>query len=287
MDNLDTPGRVVAWYRANQRDLPWREAGTTPWGVLVSEVMSHQTPVARVSGPWRDWMATWPTPAALADASTADVLRAWGRLGYPRRALRLQDAAHAIVQRHDGVVPDDLDDLRALPGVGEYTASAVLAFAFGRRVVMLDTNVRRVLARLIEGTDRPTGTITTAERQTAAVLLPEDEQEAAAWSVAVMELGALVCTARRPACDACPVADRCAWLAGGRPESGVRTRSQAWHGTNRQCRGAIMAALRASSEPVPLSDIAWPDPEQLSLAARTLVHDGLATELSGALALPD
>ncbi len=241
---------VVAWYRAHARDLPWREPGTTAYGILVSEVMSQQTPVSRVAPAWQEWMRRWPTPAGLASAPTAEVLRVWGRLGYPRRALRLIEAARAVVERHDGELPEDLDALLALPGVGEYTAGAVLAFARGRRALVLDTNVRRVLARAGGGEALPAPSLTRAERERARALLPAGDAEAAEWSVAVMELGALVCTARDPRCEECPWREQCAWLASGRPadEHAARRRTQAWHGTDRQARGLVMAQLRAADD---------------------------------------
>ena len=159
----------MTWYDAHARDLPWRRPGTTPWEVLVSEVMSQQTPVARVVPAWQEWMRRWPGPAELAQAPTAAVLRVWGRLGYPRRALRLIECARSVVEQHGGVLPDDLDALLALPGVGEYTAGAVLAFAHGRRALVLDTNVRRVLARAVGGQALPAPSLNRAERERALV----------------------------------------------------------------------------------------------------------------------
>lgn len=290
---------VIAWYRAHARDLPWRAPGTTAYGVLVSEVMSQQTPVARVAPAWQEWMRRWPTPADLAAAPTADVLRVWGRLGYPRRALRLIEAARAVVERHDGELPEDLDALLALPGVGEYTAGAVLAFAHGRRALVLDTNVRRVLARAVGGASLPAPGLTRAERERARELLPADDAEAAEWSVAVMELGALVCTARDPRCRECPWRERCAWLAAGRPadEHAARRRTQAWHGTDRQARGLVMAQLRAADdgEALPREALlgaasvagahrgAAADPAQPARALAGLLADGLiATDDDGA-----
>ncbi|RMI03391.1 A/G-specific adenine glycosylase, partial [Cellulomonas triticagri] len=206
---------VVAWFDVHARDLPWRAPDRTPWGVLVSEVMLQQTPVVRVEPAWRAWLARWPEPADLAAASPADVLRAWDRLGYPRRALRLQDCARALVERHGGQVPDDEEALLALPGIGSYTAAAVRAFAFGRRSVVLDTNVRRVLARVAEGVALPAPALTVGERRLAEEYVPADDAGAARWAAASMELGALVCTARAPRCGACPVADACAWRRAG------------------------------------------------------------------------
>lgn len=291
---------VIAWYDAHARDLPWRLPGTTPWEVLVSEVMSQQTPVARVIPTWQEWMRHWPGPAELAQAPTAEVLRVWGRLGYPRRALRLIECARSVVEQHDGVLPDDLDALLALPGVGEYTAGAVLAFAHGRRALVLDTNVRRVLARAVGGQALPAPSLNRAERERALHLLPDDDATAAHWSVAVMELGALVCTAREPDCGACPWRSSCAWLAAGRPADihAGRRRTQAWHGTDRQARGLVMALLRETPDGQPVEAGALvacaaragsrstggaPDPDQPRRALATLLADGLiATDDDGA-----
>ena len=198
---------IVSWYAANARPLPWRAAGTSPWQVLVSEVMLQQTPVSRVLPVWLEWSRRWPTPRCLAEAPVGDAIRAWGRLGYPRRAVRLHASAVACVERHDGQVPSSVDELLALPGVGDYTAAAVAAFAFGQRQPVLDTNVRRVHARLLDGQAyERAGTVTVAERERALALLPEAGPEAARASVAVMEFGALVCTARAPQCQQCPAA---------------------------------------------------------------------------------
>ncbi|MFE5308768.1 A/G-specific adenine glycosylase [Isoptericola sp. NPDC056605] len=274
--------RTVAWFDDAARDLPWRRPDRTPWGVLVSEVMLQQTPVVRVEPVWRVWLERWPTPADLAAAPTADVLRAWDRLGYPRRALRLQQCAAAIVARHDGGVPDDEEALRALPGIGEYTAAAVRAFAFGRRSVVVDTNVRRVLARTLGGTALGAPSPTAAERGLAAGVVPDDEATAARWAAASMELGAVVCTARAPRCGACPVADLCAWRAAGHPPDAHahRRRTQAWHGTDRQVRGRVMAALRAAVEPVPRALLAdsGPDQGQVDRCLGGLVEDGLVEQ---------
>jgi A/G-specific adenine glycosylase len=270
--------RVLGWYAEHARPLPWREPSCSPWGVLVSEVMSHQTPVARVEPVWREWMLRWPTPADLAAESPGEVVRAWGRLGYPRRALRLREAAVAIVERHAGVVPDAEDALRALPGVGAYTAAAVAAFAFGRRSVVVDTNVRRVLARVVQGREHAAPALTAAESALAASLVPDDPATAATWNVAVMELGALVCSARAPRCDACPVLDLCAWVAAGRPaHDGPPRRGQAWHGTDRQVRGALLQVLRESAGPVPRASLesAGPDPAQVERCIASLIEDGL------------
>ena len=165
--------------------------------MLVSELMLQQTPVARVLPVHEAWLERWPTPADLAAEPSGEAVRAWGRLGYPRRALRLHAAAVAIVERYDGEVPDSYDELLTLPGVGDYTAAAVASFAFGRRHVVLDTNVRRVFARALGGRRVPGGLGDARPSATLATsVLPEDDSTAATWAVAVMELGALVCTAR-------------------------------------------------------------------------------------------
>lgn len=268
-------GELHAWFDTHRRNLPWR--GGTPWGVLVSEIMLQQTPAARVEPRWLEWMRRWPSPSGLAAAPTPEVLRAWDRLGYPRRALRLKAAAAAIVERHHGVVPEDEEALLALPGVGRYTAAAVMAFAFGRRSLVLDVNVRRVLARLDAGVEHPPAHESAAERRSAWAWVPTDDAAAAAWSASAMELGATLCTARAPRCDLCPVARHCRWLAAGRPaHDGPPRRGQPWQGTDRQCRGTIMAALRQASEPVPLAEIAWHDGGQLARCASALIADGLA-----------
>jgi A/G-specific adenine glycosylase len=281
---------VIAWFERAGRDLPWRRPDRTPWGVLVSEVMLQQTPVARVLGPWQAWLARWSTPRALAEAAPADVLRAWGRLGYPRRALRLHEAAGAIVRAHGGRVPDDEATLRHLPGLGAYTAAAVAAFAFGRRTVVLDTNVRRVLGRAVAGVALPPPAPRAAERSLAQAVLPVDAPASVAWNAGAMELGALVCTARGPACDACPLAERCAWLAAGRPADpwADRRRVQPWHGTDRQVRGRLMAALREAPDGIGLEAARSlaADQAQADRAIAGLVADGLAATTGQRLHLP-
>jgi A/G-specific adenine glycosylase len=269
---------VLRWYADNARALPWRAASTTAWGVFVSEVMAQQTPVARVQPVWLEWMRRWPAPAHLAAEPPGEVIRAWGRLGYPRRALRLREAAVAMVDLHGGQVPSDEVALRALPGVGAYTAAAVAAFAFGRRTTVVDTNVRRVLVRVVEGREHAAPALTAAESALAASLVPVDEAVAATWNVAVMELGALVCRARGPLCDECPLIERCAWVRAGRPaHDGPVRRGQAWHGTDRQVRGAVLQLLRESSRPVPRAALshAGSDAGQLDRCIASLVEDGL------------
>src|SRR6516165_10898735 len=258
---------LLDWFSRNARDLPWRAPGTTPWSVLVSEIMLQQTPVARVVPAHRSWLARWPAPAALAAEPAGEAIRQWGRLGYPRRALRLHETATIVTVRHGGIVPDDIDALLALPGIGSYTAAAVASFAFGQRHAVLDTNVRRVLARLMRGHPRAPASPPVMEVRLAESLLPAEPGLAPRWSVAVMELGALVCTADRPRCPDCPVVGGCAWHRAGQPADDPdlgRRRSQGYEGTDRQCRGRLLAVLRDADGPVPAGrlDAAWPDEDQ-------------------------
>ena len=287
MNDLHAP--VLDWYADHARDLPWRGPGATPWAVIVSEFMLQQTPVSRVLPVFESWMNTWPTPSALATTPSGEAVRAWGRLGYPRRALRLHAAATAIVDRHGGEVPSGHDELIALPGVGDYTASAIASFAFGARHPVLDTNVRRVLARAVSGVEFPPASVTRAERTLADSLVPEEQP--ATWAVAVMELGALVCTAASPRCATCPVSDRCAWNTAGRPAyDGPPRRGQAWAGTDRQVRGRLMAVLRGAEGSVARTrlDAAWSDPVQRARALQSLLADGLVVETDGdRYSLPD
>jgi A/G-specific adenine glycosylase len=281
---------VLGWYAENARDLPWRRPDATPWGVLVSEFMLQQTPVSRVLPVWTEWLTRWPAPASLAAAPSGEAVRAWGRLGYPRRALRLHGSAVAIVDRHAGRVPESYDSLLALPGVGAYTAAAVASFAFRQRHAVLDTNVRRVLARMIGGEEYPPTAQTAAELRLAESLLPLEPAVAARWAVAVMELGALVCTARTPRCADCPVLESCAWRLAGKPGyDGPPRKGQSYAGTDRQCRGRLLAVLRNATGPVekPELDIVWADPIQRERALDGLVSDGLVEPLhDGRYALP-
>ncbi|GAB2963139.1 A/G-specific adenine glycosylase [Nonomuraea fastidiosa] len=279
---------VLDWYEDNARDLPWRAPDATPWGVLVSEIMLQQTPVVRVLPVWHEWMERWPTPKALAAEQPGEAVRHWGRLGYPRRALRLHACARAITEEHGGEVPSDHDTLLSLPGIGEYTAAAVASFAFGGRHAVLDTNVRRVFARAIRGEEYPPAATSAAERRLAESLLPE--LGAPRWGVAVMELGALVCTARSPRCADCPITSLCAWrLAGKPPHEGPARKGQTYAGTDRQCRGRLLAVLREAHGPVPKSalDVVWDDAVQRERALDGLIADGLAEVLDdGTYRLP-
>ncbi len=280
----ETAERLTAWFDAHARDLPWRRPEAGPWGVLVSEVMLQQTPVSRVEPIWYRWLARWPRPAALAADPPAEAIREWGRLGYPRRALRLHECAGAIVTRHAGEVPDDLDALLALPGIGGYTARAVAAFAFGQRQPVVDTNVRRVVARAVAGEADAGPATTAADLSAVLALLPETPARAARASAALMELGALVCTARTPRCVACPLSGTCAWRrAGHPPQDGPSRRPQQYAGTDRQVRGLLLAVLRDATGPVPAArlDLIWPDAAQRTRALASLVDDGLVRALTG------
>jgi A/G-specific adenine glycosylase len=278
---------VAEWYAAAARDLPWRRPGTSPWAVMVSEFMLQQTSVARVLPVYEAWLERWPTPAALAAETSGEAVRAWGRLGYPRRALRLHACAVAITEQHGGNVPHAYDALRALPGIGDYTAAAIASFAFGRSHAVLDTNVRRVLGRAVAGTEFPAAAVTRAERDLAASLVPVRDPEV--WAVAVMELGALVCTAARPACDACPIVTDCAWHQAGRPAyDGPARRGQAYAGTDRQCRGSLLAVLRDADGSVRKErlDAVWADETQRERALASLLDDGLVEQEGQNYSLP-
>lgn len=213
--SLHTP--VIGWFDQHARDLPWRRPEAGAWGVMVSEFMLQQTPVNRVLPVYEQWLARWPRPADLAADPPGEAVRAWGRLGYPRRALRLHGAAQAIAERHGGDVPSEHAQLLALPGIGEYTAAAVASFAYRQRHAVLDTNVRRVFARAATGIQYPPNATTAAERKLARALLPDEDERAAQWAAATMELGALVCTAKNEDCTRCPIAEQCAWRLAGKP----------------------------------------------------------------------
>jgi len=270
---------VLHWYAEHARDLPWRAPGASPWAVLVSEVMLQQTPVSRVEPVWRTWMERWPTAQRLAAEPPGEAVRAWGRLGYPRRALRLHACAVAIQTRHEGRVPSTEADLRGLPGIGTYTAAAVAAFAFGARTAVVDTNVRRVLARAVSAEALPAPSLNRREIAVAQEALPPDPERSVRWNVAVMELGALVCTARSPRCDICPIRSRCAWVQRGRPEySGPPHRGQTWHRTDRQCRGRLLQLVREHDAWLPHEAFVatWPDDDaQRERCLSALVSEGL------------
>lgn len=274
---------LLIWYSEAQRDLPWRRPGVSAWQILVSEFMLQQTPVARVEPIWLDWVARWPTPSATAAASAGELLRAWGKLGYPRRAKRLHECATAIATAHDDEVPDDVDTLLTLPGVGTYTSRAVACFAYGRRVPVVDTNVRRVVARAVHGrADSPASIRDLADVE---ALLPKDER-APAFSIALMELGATVCSARSPRCGVCPLSV-CAWRSAGFPPGGEPARKpQGYAGTDRQVRGRLLDVLRANAAPVTRAqlDVAWlSDTAQRDRALDSLLTDGLVEQTRAGL----
>jgi A/G-specific adenine glycosylase len=281
---------VLAWYPAAARDLPWRRRETTPWGVLVSEFMLQQTPVPRVGPVWQEWLTRWSRPSALAAAARADVLRAWGRLGYPRRALRLHEAARVIAREHGDRVPADVAVLESLPGIGSYTARAVATFGYGIRCPVVDTNVRRVVARAVHGRADAGPARTAVDLADVDALLPAAPADAAVVSAGLMELGAVVCTARAPRCGACPAFTVCAWVAAGRPEyDGPRRAVQGFAGTDRQVRGLLLDVLRGATDPVQRTalDAAWPDTAQRDRCLDSLLVDGLAEQLDdGRFALP-
>lgn len=275
---------VIGWFDQHARDLPWRRPEAGAWGVMVSEFMLQQTPVSRVIPVYEQWLARWPRPADLAAEPPGEAVRAWGRLGYPRRALRLHGAAQAITERHGGDVPSEHGQLLALPGIGEYTAAAVASFAYGQRHPVLDTNVRRVFARAATGIQYPPNATTAAERKLARALLPDEDERAARWAAATMELGALVCTAKNEDCTQCPIATQCAWRLAGKPaHEGPPRRGQTYAGTDRQVRGRLLAVLREAVTPVSQAalDTVWDEPVQRARALDGLVADGLVEPLPG------
>ncbi|WBP93958.1 A/G-specific adenine glycosylase [Mycolicibacterium neoaurum] len=277
------PGELLAWFDTAERDLPWRRPEVTAWQILVSEFMLQQTPVNRVEPIWLDWIARWPTPSATAAASAADVLRAWGKLGYPRRAKRLHECAAVVAAEHGDVVPADVETLLGLPGVGTYTARAIACFAYRQRVPVVDTNVRRVVARVVHGVaETPARAGDLAE---VAALLPEG-LAAPRFSAALMELGAIVCTARNPRCGICPLS-ACRWKSAGYPPASTPARRvQRYAGTDRQVRGRLLDVLRAGTGPVTRAqlDVAWlTDTAQRDRALDSLLTDGLVEQTSTGL----
>ncbi|ULN47137.1 A/G-specific adenine glycosylase [Mycolicibacterium goodii] len=268
---------LLGWYDRERRDLPWRRPGVTAWQILVSEFMLQQTPVARVEPIWLAWIERWPTPSATAAAGSAEVLRAWGKLGYPRRAKRLHECAVVISTEYDDVVPRDVDTLLTLPGIGAYTARAVACFAYQASVPVVDTNVRRVVTRAVHGAaDAPAST---RDLDMVAALLPSDDT-APTFSAALMELGATVCTARSPRCGICPLS-HCGWRSAGFPASTVARRVQRYAGTDRQVRGKLLDVLRDSTSPVTRAqlDVVWlTNPAQRDRALDSLLVDGLVEQ---------
>jgi A/G-specific adenine glycosylase len=275
---------VLAWFDENKRDLPWRKS--TPWGVMVSEFMLQQTPVSRVLPIWSEWMERWPTPKDLAAAKKSDLLKAWGRLGYPRRALRLHEAATAIATTHNNQIPNTEAELRKLPGVGEYTAAAIMAFAHKERSLVLDVNIRRLFTRAIDGQEFPPLHITNHERQVRTELIPAN---AHTWAAATMELGALVCTATNPDCERCPISSHCLWRANRYPISEIKKKpTQKWHGTDRQCRGTIIEYLRNNQSATEKKlQSTWDNHSQLEKCLASLIDDGLIQKQRNSYLLVD
>ncbi len=271
---------ISVWFGDNARDLPWRRDGFSAWGTLVSEFMLQQTPVNRVIPRLAEWLERWPTPTDLASVPPGEAVRAWASLGYPRRALWLHAAAVQITERHGGIVPEDVDDLLALTGIGDYTARAVAVFAYGHRHPVVDTNTRRVIARAVAGQAQPAPPSRTRDLESMSALLPAEPVAAAVFNAAIMELGAIVCTSRSPRCETCPIRDACAWRAAGYPAyTGPKKAVQKkFEGSDRQVRGLIMAELRATHHPVTDGEIdtVWPDAEQRDRALAGLLADGLA-----------
>lgn len=287
---------VIDWFDREARVLPWRHdvAGNIgPWAVLVSEFMLQQTQAARVVPLFEEWMARWPKPSDLARESPGEAVRAWGRLGYPRRALWLHRAAVQIASDHGDEVPRDLETLLSLTGIGPYTARAVASFAFADRHPVVDTNTRRVLARSVHGIAAAAPPSAT-DLKDMEELLPVDPVLARYFNSAMMELGAVVCAARVPLCDACPIAAWCEWRASGYPENAPTIRRQpAFAGSDRQVRGRIMALLRHTSESVTQKaaleaavEGGVRDDLQALRAYDSLIFDGLLVEYNGRVRLP-
>lgn len=276
---------VLGWGLPRLRDLPWRQT-RDPWAILVSEVMAQQTQVARVVPKWVEFMESFPTPEACAAAPLGDVLRLWQGLGYPRRARNLHAAAGRVVEL--GRFPDTLDGLRALPGVGPYTARAVLAFAFEAEAAVVDTNVARVLARVA-------GRTMTAREVQAAADASLAAGEPWAWNQCVMELGALLCRPTAPECGSCPLAEQCAWgLDPARPDpaigsAGVSARQARFEGSDRQARGRLLRALADGPVRVDaVAQVVGRAPEVAGRIVAGVLADGLCVrdDEHGVLALP-
>jgi A/G-specific adenine glycosylase len=288
-------GAVLAWGGRQLRDLPWRRT-RDPWAVLVSEVMAQQTGVDRVVPYYEAFLARFPDPPTCAAAPAGAVLTLWSGLGYNRRAVHLHACARAITTRHGGRVPDDLDALLALPGIGPYTARAVLAFAFERPVGVVDTNVGRVLARWSGRSLRPAEAQAAADARATAAAGGAAGGPAWLWNQAVMELGARVCTRRAPDCTRCPVAGGCAWGRAGQPapdpadgSAGVGTGQPRFEGSDRQGRGRLVNALRYGpvKREVLAQVMGWPDDEaRAERVAQSVVADGLAERRGTTLRLP-
>lgn len=281
---------LIAWWVDHGRDLPWRRS-RDPWAVLVSETMLQQTQVARVTERWERFLRRFPTVAACAASPRSAVVDEWAGLGYNRRAVFLHRAAQDCVDRFGGELPTSLPELQSLPGIGPYTARAVLVFAHERDIGLVDTNAGRFVARAVAG-----ASLTPAVAQTVADdAVPEGWGWT--WGQAVFDLGATVCHKRSPACDRCPIRGSCAWAAAGFPQpdpvegsAGVSAPQSRFEGSDRQGRGRLVDALRrrgvADHE---LADVmGWPDdPQRAKRVAVSLIDDGLAVHDNGRWHLPD
>ena len=287
----DVQREILDWFQQHRRDLPWRHT-RDPYAIMVSEIMLQQTQVDRVIPYWREWLERWPTVHQLASAPVADVIRAWKGLGYNRRAVNLQRAAQAVVDR-GGEFPQTVEGLRALPGIGPYTAGAIACFAFEQDVPFIDTNMRRVLHRIFVGVDIPKPTISDKEvLSIAADAIPAGEGWT--WNQAIMEFGAIQCTARKPLCLTCPVQEECrafpeiqaALISHARSPKG---KSIPFEQTNRYFRGRILDHLRAhEGEGIPLAHIG-PDvkPDFASSDYPWLLELVTALERDGLLVIGD
>lgn len=255
----------------------------------MSEFMSQQTQIERVVPKYLEWIERWPAPSRLAREAPGEAVRAWGRLGYPRRALWLHEAAVAIATRHGDSVPRSIDDLLTLKGVGPYTARAVAVFAYGDRHPVVDTNTRRVLARLVHGREAA-GMPHARDLNDLLEILPAGISEAAEFNAAIMELGATVCVANKPACEACPLTTYCRWRRDGYPRNAPakRPKQARFDGSDRMARGMLLAALRSSPNPILVRELLQEvsNPEQAERALASLVQDGLVVETTGRVRLP-
>lgn len=283
---------MADWGREHLRSLPWR-ATRDPWAILVAETMLQQTPVERVLPRYVTFLERFPDPVACAEAPLAEILRIWQGLGYPRRAQRLQLAAIAIVERFDARTPVDFEDLISLAGVGPYTARAVRAFAHEQPAAVVDTNVARILARVVGVR------LTTRRAQDLADSWADEANREGAvwmWNQTIMELGALVCRPR-PRCEVCPLADHCTWWTTGRPEpdpargtAGVSAPQARFEGSVRQARGRILAAVGATgAEGLPrdrIAEVAGREPAPAAEILDGLVTEGLVEILGDRVRLP-
>ncbi len=282
---------MIEWFAHHARDLPWRRPGFPAWGTLVSEIMLQQTPVVRVIPRLAEWLERWPEPRDLAADSPGEAVRMWQSLGYPRRALRLHACAVAIAERFDGRVPDDVDALLSLPGIGDYTARAVAVFAYGRRAPVVDTNVRRVIARAVDGASDASAPSARRDLAAMTALLPADVVDSTRFNAGMMEVGALICTSRSPKCERCPLSALCVWRQRGYPDDEVARRpvQKRYEGSDRQARGMLLGLVRVEADPVAEEDLrrVLPDGARFGRALDGLLTDGLLEQTAdGRFQLP-